>query len=247
MSCQLEAKEEEPTSPGEENDSNSFSGCEDELDFEGDDEEEEEGTKTSKGNSDKGTVKKRKKGDPTKRKRIRRVLREDELEKETVAAQLEERERLRRLELQRSLATEPVVAASSSPENLSPVHSTRIASPQVVDVRVKNKEKPSVIVIDSDDQDEHPGEERNCVCVNPPKSSSRSNDECIEIISSGSEESSECSDEGDYENCGKYVDDVINQPDTQGRVLVNVNHPVNEKDIFLAPQLARAVKPHQVM
>lgn len=38
----------------------------------------------------------------------------------------------------------------------------------------------------------------------------------------------------------------MNLPDAQGRVLVNINHPADEKDLYLAPQLARAVKPHQV-
>lgn len=38
-----------------------------------------------------------------------------------------------------------------------------------------------------------------------------------------------------------------NQPDSQGRVLVNLNHTSAEEDIFLSPQLARAVKPHQVL
>lgn len=44
-----------------------------------------------------------------------------------------------------------------------------------------------------------------------------------------------------------HTDDAFNRPDAQGRVLVNVNHPSEEEeDIFLSPQLARAVKPHQV-
>lgn len=41
-------------------------------------------------------------------------------------------------------------------------------------------------------------------------------------------------------------EDAFNVPDAFGRVLVNVGHPPEEPDIFLAPQIARAVKPHQV-
>lgn len=48
------------------------------------------------------------------------------------------------------------------------------------------------------------------------------------------------------ESSGAHINDALNLPDAQGRVLVNINHPAEEKDIFLAPQLARAVKPHQV-
>ena len=39
----------------------------------------------------------------------------------------------------------------------------------------------------------------------------------------------------------------MNQHDSMGRVLVNVNKPANEPDIFLPPQLAKAVHPHQVL
>lgn len=48
------------------------------------------------------------------------------------------------------------------------------------------------------------------------------------------------------EPSGAHTNDALNQPDAEGRVLVNFNHPAGEKDIFLAPQLARVVKPHQV-
>ncbi|CAG7717479.1 unnamed protein product, partial [Allacma fusca] len=41
-------------------------------------------------------------------------------------------------------------------------------------------------------------------------------------------------------------EDENNFPDELGRVLVNVAHPPDDPDIFLAPQIARAVKPHQI-
>lgn len=75
-------------------------------------------------------------------------------------------------------------------------------------------------------------------------------------LSSGDEDtlhiSSESADDdgdgvtGSEESSGAHINDALNLPDAQGRVLVNINHPAEEKDIFLAPQLARAVKPHQV-
>ena len=43
---------------------------------------------------------------------------------------------------------------------------------------------------------------------------------------------------------GKEDDSCV--PDELGRVLVNVAHPTEDPDIFLAPQIAHAVKPHQV-
>lgn len=75
-------------------------------------------------------------------------------------------------------------------------------------------------------------------------------------LSSGDEDalqiSSESADEetegtgGTEESSGAHINDTLNQPDAQGRVLVNINHPAEEEDLYLAPQLARAVKPHQV-
>uniref|UniRef100_A0A8C8LPG4 RAD54 like 2 n=1 Tax=Oncorhynchus tshawytscha TaxID=74940 RepID=A0A8C8LPG4_ONCTS len=51
---------------------------------------------------------------------------------------------------------------------------------------------------------------------------------------------------GTEESSGAHINDSLNQPDAQGRVLVNINHPAEEEDLYLVPQLARAVKPHQV-
>lgn len=43
-----------------------------------------------------------------------------------------------------------------------------------------------------------------------------------------------------------HTNDEFNQPDHEGRVVVNIAHPDNEPDIFLAPQIARIIKPHQI-
>lgn len=50
----------------------------------------------------------------------------------------------------------------------------------------------------------------------------------------------------DTNNSGSHIDDALNQPDEQGRVLVNIGHPADEPDIFLAPQIAKYIKRHQV-
>jgi hypothetical protein len=71
---------------------------------------------------------------------------------------------------------------------------------------------------------------------------SSDSDEC-KIISDEAED-----EEGgeDPNNSGLHVNDDLNRVDEQGRVLVNVGHPLDEEDVFLAPQLAASVKPHQV-
>uniref|UniRef100_A0A8C3AL71 RAD54 like 2 n=1 Tax=Cyclopterus lumpus TaxID=8103 RepID=A0A8C3AL71_CYCLU len=53
-------------------------------------------------------------------------------------------------------------------------------------------------------------------------------------------------EEEESEPSDAHANDALNRPDPQGRVLVNLNHPAAEKDLFLLPQLARAVKPHQI-
>lgn len=42
------------------------------------------------------------------------------------------------------------------------------------------------------------------------------------------------------------MNDAYNIPDEQGRVVINIGHPEGEEDIFLAPQIARIIKPHQI-
>lgn len=49
-----------------------------------------------------------------------------------------------------------------------------------------------------------------------------------------------------FSNCGIHTNDALNVPDDQGRILVNVDHPEEDPDVFVKPQLARALKPHQV-
>lgn len=43
-----------------------------------------------------------------------------------------------------------------------------------------------------------------------------------------------------------HTNDEFNQPDEQGRIVVNIGHPDGEPDLYLAPQIARIIKPHQI-
>lgn len=158
------------------------------------------------------------------RRNIRKLLTENQLEAGTKAAQQEELERRRRLEQQRkefSLHTDLATAAGP---------------------------KQEVICLDSSGDE---GEEKEA----PPPQLPAHRDDVIELSSGdegdalriSSEEDEERSlTPGTEESSGSHVNDSLNQPDGQGRVLVNINHPAEEEDLFLAPQLARAVKPHQI-
>lgn len=84
------------------------------------------------------------------------------------------------------------------------------------------------------------------ICVPPDVIELSSGDEDTLRISSEEDNEDLSVTPGTEESSGSHVNDSLNQPDAQGRVLVNINHPGEEEDLFLAPQLARAVKPHQV-
>ncbi|XP_015123185.1 uncharacterized protein LOC107045422 [Diachasma alloeum] len=75
-------------------------------------------------------------------------------------------------------------------------------------------------------------------------SSESSDDDCIVLSDpSGGEETDT---EDDPSNSGMHTNDRYNIPDEHGRVLINVGHPDTEPDVFLAPQVARIIKPHQI-
>lgn len=72
----------------------------------------------------------------------------------------------------------------------------------------------------------------------------KKDDDCVMVLSD--DESDEETLSEDPNSSGSHTNDLFNQPDAEGRVVVNVGHPPEEEDIFLAAQLARAVKAHQI-
>uniref|UniRef100_A0A3B4EL75 RAD54 like 2 n=1 Tax=Pygocentrus nattereri TaxID=42514 RepID=A0A3B4EL75_PYGNA len=173
--------------------------------------------------------KKKKSSKPAKpahlRRNIRKLLKKHQLEPGTKAAQQEELERRKRLEQQRK--DYPLPAGTNMRLFLYLVRTWMDIPPLAAVV------KGEVICLDSSGDE---GDTR-------------------EVLSSGDEDTLPISSDDDdarsgtpgtEESSGSHVDDTQNQPDPQGRVLVNINHPAEEDDLFLAPQLARAVKPHQI-
>ncbi|XP_072506540.1 helicase ARIP4 isoform X1 [Notamacropus eugenii] len=187
------------------------------------------------------TKKKRAQKPSHMRRNIRKLLREDQLEAVTKAAQQEELERRKRLEQQRKDYPAPLPA-------------------------VPLEYLPEEIVLRAGDASQLPPQvlAQEVICLDSTSSGSEEEtkgmlhgikDEVIEL-SSGEDEalqivdSSDSANEGDgdatEESSGSHVNDALNQSDAMGQVIVNINHPPNEENIFLAPQLARAVKPHQI-
>ena len=83
------------------------------------------------------------------------------------------------------------------------------------------------------------------LCLSAAEPAAETSDDDIQLLSSGEEEKEDGHAE-DSNNSGSHTDDTCNVPDSLGRVLVNVGHPPAEMDIFIAPQIARNIKPHQV-
>uniref|UniRef100_A0A3B5PW18 RAD54 like 2 n=1 Tax=Xiphophorus maculatus TaxID=8083 RepID=A0A3B5PW18_XIPMA len=155
----------------------------------------------------------------------RKLLQEDQLEAGTKAAQLEEMERRKRLEQQRK--DFPTPAPSLADAQLAEVS-------QLVPAL---QGKQDVICLDSS------GEEDEKADINLPLSSG--DEDTLQISSESADEEADAA-HGSEESSGAHINDALNLPDAQGRVLVNINHPPEEKDVYLTPQLARAVKPHQI-
>ncbi|XP_032987489.1 helicase ARIP4 isoform X2 [Rhinolophus ferrumequinum] len=167
------------------------------------------------------------------RRNIRKLLREDQLEPVTKAAQQEELERRKRLEQQRKdyAAPIPTVPLEFLPEEIV----LRASDGPQLPPRVLAQE---VICLDSSSGSEDEKSSRDEVIE-----LSSGEEDTLHIVDS-SESVSE--DDEEEEKGGTHVNDVLNQRDALGRVLVNLNHPPEEENVFLAPQLARAVKPHQI-
>ncbi|XP_055985930.1 helicase ARIP4 isoform X2 [Sorex fumeus] len=167
------------------------------------------------------------------RRNIRKLLREDQLEPVTKAAQQEELERRKRLEQQRKdyAAPIPTVPLEFLPEEIV----LRASDGPQLPPRVLTQE---IICLDSSSGSEDEKSSRDEVIE-----LSSGEEDTLHIVDSSESVSEEDEEE---EKGGTHVNDVLNQRDALGRVLVNLNHPPEEENVFLAPQLARAVKPHQI-
>ncbi|XP_040905386.1 helicase ARIP4-like isoform X2 [Toxotes jaculatrix] len=182
------------------------------------------------------------------RRNIRKLLREHQLEAVTKAAQQEELERRRRLDQQRKtdfpVPLLPEYTTGDVTKHVSS-SSASIASQQEV-----KSARQEVICLNSSST----GISEDDSKTNVPTSVTTQHRQKTDVIdlSSGEDDSivhissESTNEEEESEPSGAHVNDVLNRPDAQGRVLINLNHPASEPDIFLSPQLARAVKPHQI-
>lgn len=200
------------------------------------------------------------------RKNIKDVFDETQLDASTLAAQKEEMERLARVqeqqrvlrEMQRQTAMDKFSKTEEKVLQFLQGHAnlgkSSGAPPSVPTTTLNHDEPlktsltdltPSVTIRPVASSD------KTLILPSEPITSSKkdvvtiSSDEEDCIVLSDDDEIEDEPDE-DPNNCGLHTNDNDNVPDDQGRVLVNVGHAANEPDIFLAPQLGRIVKPHQI-
>uniref|UniRef100_A0A182S8T2 Helicase ATP-binding domain-containing protein n=1 Tax=Anopheles maculatus TaxID=74869 RepID=A0A182S8T2_9DIPT len=124
------------------------------------------------------------------------------------------------------------------------------SSPTIIPVRTFEEMVDSEEELEPEDEPEDEDEDSEGEVIALPEKKeivtidSSSDDDCI-VLSDDDEEPEDESDD-DPQNSGLHVNDAYNVPDDQGRVVINVGHADGEEDIFLAPQIARIIKPHQI-
>lgn len=175
------------------------------------------------------------------RKNIRDIKNESDLDEVTLNAQKEEQERMKRLQEARLRALQsqgispappsaiaPIALESSSSSSSDDDDSESQSEDEAMPAATPRRTGGDVIDISSSDEAKIPEEE---------------DDDVVMVVSDGDDAEDE---KGDDLNDGAHINDAVNLPDSMGRVLVNVGHPPEDPDVFLAPQLAPIVKPHQI-
>jgi len=239
---------DEVGSSGEVNSSDGFDGSDEgndisENDASGEDEEalgdeclpsdnddgaSQENTSLSSAQKKKG--KKRRK--PLNRRRnIRKVLKMHQLDPKTLDAQREEQERLQRLELQRSLSNQAATVSVA-------------AQKSTIDDNLVGNRQAILILDDGDDSDNEFDHSSNDDIEMGSAAKPTHVESVILISSSESEDEKAASDSS--EDCTNLLS-VANIKSENGNIVVNIGHMPDEPDIFLPPQIAKVIKPHQII
>lgn len=190
------------------------------------------------------------------RKNIKGVLEDTQLDESTLAAQKLELERLSRVqeaqrllrESQRQILAEKqvfktqqkVLSLLGESNETSDNDITIVPTTNVENLKSRDKSPVDISSSSRDDSNLECDNESNKLVVIDSDS-----DDCI-ILSDDDEEEELDSDDDDEGNSGEHTNDSFNSPDAEGRVVINIGHKENEEKIFIAPQIARVIKPHQI-
>ncbi|XP_051913298.1 helicase ARIP4-like isoform X2 [Hippocampus zosterae] len=178
------------------------------------------------------------------RRNIRKLLREHQLEAVTKSAQQEELQRRRRLDDQRKQDF-PIPLLPEYQTGDVTKHASSSSSSSSSSSVSQQEIRQDVIRLQSNSIGTCQDVKTN-ICASTTEFTHKAG--AINLSQSEDDTISRDSAHHDIEReeSGMHFNDDFNRPDDQGRVLVNLNHPTTDADIFLSPQLARAVKPHQI-
>ena len=161
---------------------------------------------------------------------------------EARSAQTEEIERIRRLELQRSLqGGTPTVPRVVTPGEAGGELNSLLGSGAVFRNLAEDEEERErvvdaiVISSDSEEEEEEEKEERERERLR--------RGEAGRLGEGGREVKAEPVEDVKEKKLGRY--DVVGK-ERGDQVVINLGHPPDEEDVTLAPQIARIIKPHQV-
>ena len=140
-----------------------------------------------------------------------------------------------------SVSISPVIP-KKEPVDRSEYYSDSDLSDAEVDEALQEKQMHAMRKMTSAPKAPKPAKGKDVVTIS--SSSESSDDDCIVLSDPSAGE--ETDNDDDPANSGMHTNDRYNVPDEHGRVLINVGHPETEPDVFLAPQVARIIKPHQI-
>jgi len=214
---------------------------------EDDDDQNEEGATTSTADGKRKKSKKRR----NMRRNIKEVLAEKDLEETTRKAQAQEQERLQRLQEQRRQKLQEAYFSEIRERTVQQLQQEQHRYQQHFEEMQRSRNgggcvqrltdgvpvpAPPVVSISSSEED---------ASAKQPAVAAKDDSDDVKILTEDEEDGEDAGD--DPNNFGTHVDDRLNVPDDEGRVLVNPDRAEeDEPDIYLAPQLSRSVKPHQI-
>ncbi|CAM4935936.1 unnamed protein product [Rotaria socialis] len=183
--------------------------------------------------------KKKSKTQPTyMRRNIRTLLTNDKLQDDTLTALRAEQERLRRLE-EINNSFQPIYTHL-------PTYYNQTSAP------IKSNEQDCIVLDDVDDEEDETTNSLSKTKIDPDENISNketinpnedSNDSDVQYVDSDTEI---VNDKLTQKLQRLHLDDRINVPDANGDIVVNINHPTNDPDLFVPKHLCPVLKPHQI-
>ncbi|CAF0777005.1 unnamed protein product [Adineta steineri] len=185
--------------------------------------------------------KKKSKTQPTyMRRNIRNLLTNDKLQGDTLSALKAEQDRLKRLEE----TNQQLHAMYNNNNNNMPINFIPSST-------LPKSNEHECIVLDDDDDDDNDEEtlepkidpEDNIPIKEPIDTNEDSNDSDVQCVDSDTET---INDKLTQKLQRLHLDDRVNVPDENGNILINMNHPSEDPDLYMAKHLCPDLKPHQI-